>query len=277
MHKFSYNRKLNEALPSILDNSENIKTFYPKKTNYNSISFFILLNDSFMQSGLNEWHILPDESSYLILHVFENKSFSPRLLFVGPRSKTKIINRKNRNKTLIAVLKPGIFKTLFNIPAYLFKNDSIPAEVLLGDEILEIIEKSIHNINNNDLQKAINVIDNFISTNTINRSNFIKNCNLIHRIKTDINLNTAARISSYTGYSERYLRKIMNDILGLSPKEVLKVKRLKNTLTRVSQEQNFSWTDISLSSGFYDQSHMINEFQELIGLTLRNFVKHYSM
>jgi transcriptional regulator GlxA family with amidase domain len=67
------------------------------------------------------------------------------------------------------------------------------------------------------------------------------------------------------GLSKRTLERRFQIHIGTTPKKYARIVRLRNALFQRKQLSN--WADVAYSSGYYDQSHMINDFQELYGLS----------
>ncbi|WP_185819846.1 helix-turn-helix transcriptional regulator [Salibacterium salarium] len=66
-------------------------------------------------------------------------------------------------------------------------------------------------------------------------------------------------LSKETGYSERYLRRLFSDHFGLSPKQFFEVVRFQHSLSLL---KTYSVDDVLEENGYYDQSHMSNEFKK---------------
>jgi methylphosphotriester-DNA--protein-cysteine methyltransferase len=58
----------------------------------------------------------------------------------------------------------------------------------------------------------------------------------------------------------------MHRDLGIGPKFGARVARLSATVKRASAGAT-SWSAVAADAGFYDQSHLVGEFQALIGTT----------
>jgi AraC-like DNA-binding protein len=59
--------------------------------------------------------------------------------------------------------------------------------------------------------------------------------------------------------------------VGLSPRAFGRLARLHACLRVLRSERSPSWPQLALEAGFYDQSHLVNEFQALCGLSPRAF------
>lgn len=63
--------------------------------------------------------------------------------------------------------------------------------------------------------------------------------------------------------SERRLRTLFADGVGLSPKHFARIGRVRTVLATA---QSRRWADVAAAAGYYDQSHMTAEFRHLMGV-----------
>ncbi len=81
-------------------------------------------------------------------------------------------------------------------------------------------------------------------------------------------------LARWAGLSQRHLRRVFLERTGLSPKMFCRVVRFRGLIERLTaREAAVGWAERALDSGYYDQSHMANEFRELSGLTMADFSK----
>ena len=62
-------------------------------------------------------------------------------------------------------------------------------------------------------------------------------------------------------------RRQFNTHIGLSPSTWRRLARLHGRLCALRRQANPEWSDVALEAGYYDQSHLINEFQAICGCT----------
>ncbi len=74
------------------------------------------------------------------------------------------------------------------------------------------------------------------------------------------------------GVSRQYLNRIFNDRVGVDFKTFHRILRLRTLTQEVRSNCENDWSDLAVVHGFYDQSHMINEFKDIVGLTPEEFV-----
>jgi methylphosphotriester-DNA--protein-cysteine methyltransferase len=68
------------------------------------------------------------------------------------------------------------------------------------------------------------------------------------------------------GVSERQLRRDFRDALGLPPKAVARLDRFARALRAAHAGAQASWASIAADAGYYDQAHLIAEFNAIAGV-----------
>jgi AraC-like DNA-binding protein len=81
----------------------------------------------------------------------------------------------------------------------------------------------------------------------------------------DLEVARVSSIAQRVGVSERHLRRVFQDAVGLSPKAYLRVCRLRRALTHARKSASPPWTRIAVEAGYFDQAHMVAEFRNLTG------------
>jgi AraC-like DNA-binding protein len=71
------------------------------------------------------------------------------------------------------------------------------------------------------------------------------------------------------GVSERHLRRVFHEALGVSPKAFAKLARFHRALSAAREERPASWASIATRAGYYDQAHLIAELRAIAGVTPR--------
>lgn len=71
------------------------------------------------------------------------------------------------------------------------------------------------------------------------------------------------------GISERHLRRVFRETVGVSPKAYAKLTRFHRALDAARDERGASWAGIAAAAGYYDQAHLIAEFRAIAGVTPR--------
>ena len=80
-----------------------------------------------------------------------------------------------------------------------------------------------------------------------------------------------------TGYTGRYLRKMVKDLLGISIKQFCEVIKFQWMCNYYKLRQgDVTLSDLALQSGYYDQSHMNLSCKKLTGELPQKIINMYS-
>ena len=95
---------------------------------------------------------------------------------------------------------------------------------------------------------------------------------LVHQANGNLRIQALA---SQIGVSKRHLERLFLAFTGLSPKQYSRIVRLNHFISAVSNAQNQSMAKIALDCGYADQSHLIQEFQSMMGQTPSSYLIRY--
>ena len=95
--------------------------------------------------------------------------------------------------------------------------------------------------------------------------------NLISKSNGLINIDTLA---DYACMSMRNLERIFIKETGMSPKQLCCIARFNNALELKLAHPSMNWTFIAHQSGYFDQMHLIKDFQRFCGEAPSSLLKH---
>jgi AraC-like DNA-binding protein len=101
------------------------------------------------------------------------------------------------------------------------------------------------------------------------------------RAHAQLAVDAAARLTSAhvnavavdLGVSERHLRRVFRETVGVSPKAFAKLARFHHALRAAGEAGHASWASIAVAAGYYDQAHLIAEFRAIAGVTPRALLR----
>lgn len=82
-----------------------------------------------------------------------------------------------------------------------------------------------------------------------------------------------AAIAAELAIGERRLQQLFRTHVGLSPREWHRLARLHDCLRLLRATRRPRWPDVASAAGYYDQSHLANEFRALCGLAPGAFLE----
>jgi AraC-like DNA-binding protein len=84
---------------------------------------------------------------------------------------------------------------------------------------------------------------------------------------------SVGEVATAVGVGERRLQQLFQLHVGLSPRAWSRLARMHECLRLLRQPAALPWTQLALDAGYYDQSHLINEFRALCGMTPEQFLQ----
>ena len=81
------------------------------------------------------------------------------------------------------------------------------------------------------------------------------------------------QVSQMVNVSSATLRNLFRDKVGITPKDLVKITRLKYAL-HTREHTDESLTSLAYKLNYYDQSHFIHEFKQAIGLTPKQYFEN---
>jgi AraC-like DNA-binding protein len=80
-------------------------------------------------------------------------------------------------------------------------------------------------------------------------------------------------LSDHMGISQNHLLTQFKRMVGISPKALARLYRLKHVLGSIDPIQAVDWTQIAYQSGYYDQAHFSKDFQVFIGHSPTDYLR----
>jgi AraC-like DNA-binding protein len=187
---------------------------------------------------------------------------------IGIRKQALTISQTGRQHFFCIRFKPGGTYPFFRVPAHLFANSFHSMSDLFGKEVREL-EERLYEAKDNAARIAIT--DRFLLgklKGDIYEVQFAERVmpallagGNIKQVLTDFNV------------THKTLGRRFERVLGLSPSELIKIKRFNRAVHTLYSCRYESLTQIGYACGYYDQSHFIREFKQLTGYTPRDFLQ----
>ena len=214
--------------------------------------------DETRRAGKRALRIVPDDSCHLMLQMRERAGTQVPTL-VGPRSGFVDAPLRGRAATVGVRLRPGTVRGLFGVA---------PAEIRNKSVRLSDLPLQKHHWDPGD-DTPVAALEEFLRLLSSRTSAVVTDGRLVRLRRMTRMPRSDLRVSSMAseiGMSERQLREISNQRLGLSPASFIRIRRLFAALGN-RMCQGWSWTRVAAESGYHDQSHMIKDFRALLGET----------
>jgi AraC-like DNA-binding protein len=171
-------------------------------------------------------------------------------------------------RTATARLHLGASEAVLGVPAAAIVDRIVPLEDLWGDAATERLRDRLAVAR--DTAHAAAILESSIAERLACATG-------LHRSRAQLALDAADRLASASvsavavdlGVSERHLRRVFLETVGVSPKAFARLTRFQRALRAAREDAGASWAGIAAAAGYYDQAHLIAEFRTIAGVTPR--------
>ncbi|GIH67526.1 helix-turn-helix domain-containing protein [Microbispora siamensis] len=191
------------------------------------------------------------------------------LLVVGPRTRASYHVGKDFPLCLRMRLRPGAARLLLGVPMTELVDRVVDLEELwdgaagltaaptgTGDDVGRVLRR---------LQAALPARISARSNADLARGELVRATAQALRDQAGHQREPIAAIARRLAVSERHLRDLVRDGIGMPPKRVERIERVRRVLAR-GRAHTARWAQLAATAGFYDQSHMAAEFRTLMGV-----------
>lgn len=142
----------------------------------------------------------------------------------------------------------------------------------VGDRELQELEDRI--LYETDDRNCIHLVEQFL----LRRLNPLQTYNLermrsaisaINREKGEIRI---SELASSVFLSTKQFQRLFTAHIGIGPKDFLRIVRFQHALYVLQSVPDMNFTQLACECGFYDQSHLINEFKAFSGYTPKEYL-----
>ena len=217
--------------------------------------------------------VFPDGAAHILFHLYKQTRagetiYKSNLSLVGPRSIYKEINRQNRELTLIFSFKAAAAFSFLTFPLKEITDRSVPLVDIMGGLALEWKSAMTDLVIKGEIAAAVKLLEEGL-TDWVLKKPLRYAHPVLQRslclLDSEHKPYTIAELAAQQGVSTRYLHQLFTIQLGIGAKRFCQIQRVKKTLRQAQAGWSYGWADLANDNGYYDQSHMIDEFQSLLG------------
>lgn len=212
--------------------------------------------------------VVPDGAAHLIFDF----GAVPSARVAGPAAQPVVLRLRGRVQGVSLTLRPGAAVAVLGVPAGEIAGREIPLDALwrgdAGALLARMIEAPDDAVRVALLQNALR--RRLRGGADAARRQAMHAARLIARSGGQRPLRDVA---DAIGVGERRLQQLFNAHVGLPPKVWRRLARLHACLRALRGNPAPRWSELAIDAGFYDQSHLVNEFQSLCGLPPRLFLE----
>ena len=215
---------------------------------------------------------LPDPNFHLIVDfrtVDSQVVDIKKVKLIGPISKSYSYKMEGAGEIIGIKFALGALSGYLESPLSHYVDKEIDFQQLVNIDVDSLISRLL---NANDDEKKIDVLHDFIAQfNSASSSELIRIRELVNHIKNSADITKVEHLSEKSNISIRTIQRCFQQYLGLSPKWLIRKYRLHQALELLEQ-QKVNLLDIVELLDYTDQSHLIRDFKDMIGVTPKDYI-----
>jgi len=201
-----------------------------------------------------------------LMKIAETCEMQPGVIISGQKTGFFDVLPTGRTEMLSVQFYPHSTGLFFPFPVSELTDYSLHLADAVGAVAREL-EEQLHELSS--LEERVTHIERFLLQLLTRSSSYQWNriCHSIQLINTSKGIVPVSELADAACLSRKQHEREFKKMVGLSPKQYLKVIRFQAALYVHQQFPGASLTELAYRCGYFDQSHMINDFRQLSGIT----------
>jgi AraC-like DNA-binding protein len=210
---------------------------------------------------------LPEAATRVVVRTGEHGARSA--LVVGPRARASYHRGKRRVSCTELRLAPGTVRPLFGIPAVDLVGRAVPLGDLPGPGTRRLADELRWLTPEEAMEHLADVLpERLAATADRPRTELLRAGVEALSVRAGHVPGQVGGVARELAVSERQLRNLFAEGVGLSPKHYARINRVRTVLDHAATR---SWAELAATTGYYDQSHMTSDFRTLMGVPPRSY------
>ncbi|MCZ6644438.1 MAG: AraC family transcriptional regulator [Gammaproteobacteria bacterium] len=206
--------------------------------------------------------------------VFEHHDLDRAAAFEGPvlcgvHTRPFAIDTARPGRTLGVHFKPGGASAMLPIAAHALENVHVELEQVIGAAARQLRDELDCVAHDDEL--LLSTMEAYL-LRSIRQELHPAMRNAIKRLDGDWLRPEVKTLVDESGYSHRRFNELFRNTVGLGAKQFSRVARFQHALRYIEGQSDVDWQDVVAECEFYDQAHLIHEFQRHAGLSPTAYV-----
>ncbi|QNK00688.1 AraC family transcriptional regulator [Dyella telluris] len=169
---------------------------------------------------------------------------------------------KDQGRILGIKFRPGAFYPFFHQPVSAIANSAVPA----GQVFPNAGEGERRVLACSDDLAMVAAAAAFLSEHLpADDPNVGTVCDIVEAIAGDAKITRVEQLVARFDLQERTLQRLFQRYVGASARWVIKRYRIYDVLARLTAGEPIDWATLAQDMGYFDQSHLYNDFRKLVG------------
>jgi AraC-like DNA-binding protein len=217
--------------------------------------------------------VLPTGTVELVINLGGRTAGGFDAVVAGPHSRFFVLDTGGPASVIGAHFKPGGAFAFLGLPVGELCNQHVPLEALWGERAHELRERLLAT---EGAEARLKLLERLLLSRLARRD--VRHAAVGHALAAF--RRGPCRIDSVvdqTGLSPRRFIRLFRDEVGLTPKAFCRVRRFQNAVLALHGAREVDLAGTALACGYYDQSHMVHDFQDFAGLSPTSYLSRNVM
>jgi AraC-like DNA-binding protein len=189
----------------------------------------------------------------------------------GQHSRFLVIGTEQNSSMMGIRFRPGGAYPFLTFPVSELNDDVVPLELIWGAMIYDMLGQIMETT---AVQEKFRIVEKALWALSKAALNIDETCRYaIARLRQSNPILSIRELSSEIGLSDRQLRRHFDQRVGLAPKALAQIFRFQHVVRRLNNEPRVHWAEIANDAGYFDQSHLVHDFQRLTGLNPSQYLR----
>jgi len=186
---------------------------------------------------------------------------------MGVRTKVHRKFIRGGQHAVLARLQPGTYERTLGISASELTGRMFPLEDLWTRAKVQALLEQLAGAA--DANAACGLLDAEVSAHAARNTSARAASPLLQVALEQLQTSSVTQAARSLGVSERQLRRILHEALGIGPKTFSRLMRFEHAVRAAQAAREINWSNIAVDAGYYDQAHLIADFHAIAGNTPR--------
>ena len=240
------------------------------------VSHILLYRETFAAGHEVHERVLPDGAVRLVFNLGAAPSAGDGaglpVEAIGASAAPVVVRMRGKVEGVSVTLRPGAAAALLGLPAGEIAGNAVHLDELWHGGAAELLERMAEAP---DDAARVAMLQAALQRRLLDSGHIAVNTAATHAarlIAESGGRRSLREVAAAVGVGERRLQQLFHAHVGLSPRAWGRLARLHGCLRALRLQPAPAWADVAVESGFYDQSHLVNEFRALCGVTPTEFM-----
>jgi AraC-like DNA-binding protein len=213
---------------------------------------------------------IPGSQAHLVVRFGPSTKDGIDVHALGGRQRVHRKLLRSGQRIVMARLHLGATEAVLGVPAAAIAGRIVALDELWGDGATRRLRDGLAHAR--DMVEASDIVDRAVAERVASAGGPRANTCLMLAAADRLASANVTAVALDLGVSERRLRRVFHETVGVSPKTFAKLTRFSRAVTAARAPNQAGWASIAAAAGYYDQAHLISEFRAIAGVTPRELL-----